>query len=198
MVEFCMQNEFCAVFCFLSTGRWIQPLFCSEVTFSPARHHKYAFKTTKDVSSKNFAYNILRVDVASAVREVSEKSQWKAKIFSPGSINCGTTFLQICLPTVFGELRWIASAHLKIAGCPRQGLSSIPPPKKYPFRCTSGVDKDDFCIMQIFSLIPCLFEHKVLQNIICTSYRRCSIHINKKSSMGLKTLLQSRCYNFVF
>ena len=44
--------------------------------FFPARHHKYAFKTTKDVSSKNLAYNVLRVDVASAaVREVSQKSQ---------------------------------------------------------------------------------------------------------------------------
>jgi len=60
--------------------------------FFPAQHHKYAFKTTKDGSSKNLAYNALRVDVASAVREVSQKSQWKANIFAPGSINCGTTF----------------------------------------------------------------------------------------------------------
>jgi len=32
-------------------------------------HHKYTFKTTKDVSSENLAYNVLRVDVASAVRK---------------------------------------------------------------------------------------------------------------------------------
>jgi len=31
--------------------------------------------------------------------------------------------------------------------------------------------------MQIFRWIPSLFEHKVHQNIICTSYRRYSIHI---------------------
>jgi len=75
MVEFCMQNEFSAVFRFLSTGRGIKPLFCSKIVFFPTRHHEYAFERTKDVSSKNLAYNVLRVDVASAVREVSQKSQ---------------------------------------------------------------------------------------------------------------------------
>jgi len=72
MVEFCMQNEFSAAFCSLSTGRLIKPLFCSKIVFFLARHRKYAFKTTKDVSSKNLAHNVLRVDVASVVREVSQ------------------------------------------------------------------------------------------------------------------------------
>ena len=93
MVKFCMKNEFSAVFCSLSTGRWIKPLFCSKIVFFPTRHHKYAFERTKDVSPKNLAYNVLRVDVASAVREVSEISQWKANIFAPGSINCGTLYI---------------------------------------------------------------------------------------------------------
>jgi len=43
--------------------------------------------------------------------------------------------------------------------------------------------------MLIFRWIPSLFEHQVHQNIIYTSYRRYSIHINKKSSMGLKKLI---------
>ena len=103
MVEFCMQNEFSAVFYSLSKGRWINPLFGSKIVFFPARCHKYAFKTTKDASSKKLAYNLFRVDVASAVRKVSQKSQWNANVFAPASINCSTTFLQICLPTVFGE-----------------------------------------------------------------------------------------------
>ena len=71
--------------------------------FFPARHHKYAFETTKDMPSKTLACNALRVDVASAVRGVSQKSQWKGNIFAPGSINCGTSFLQIRVPTVFRE-----------------------------------------------------------------------------------------------
>jgi len=37
MVEFCMQNEFSAVFCSLATGRLIKPLFCSKIVFFPAR-----------------------------------------------------------------------------------------------------------------------------------------------------------------
>ena len=192
MVEFCMRNEFSAVFCSLSTGRWTKPLFWQQDCFFPARHHKHAFKTTKDVSSNKLAYNILRVVVASAVREVSQKSQRKANIFTSGSINCGTNFLQIFLPTVFGE-RALPLYILKLPGRPRQGLSSIPPPKNTLFRCTYGVDKNDFCILQIFRWIPNLFEHKVHQNIICTSCKRYCIHIKKKSSKGIKPQLQSRC-----
>jgi len=92
--------------------------------FFLARHHKYAFKTTKDVSSKNLAHNVLRVDVVSVVREVSQQSLWKTNIFAPGSFNCGTTFSQICLPTVFGE-RALPLYILKLPGRPRQGPLSV-------------------------------------------------------------------------
>ena len=125
MVAFCTQNEFSAVFCSLSTGRGMKPLFFyySKIFFFPGRHGKYAFKATKDVSSKNLAYNVLRVDVASAVREVPQKSPRKVHVFAPvvlkgplkGSINCGTTFLQICLPTAFGE-RALPLHILKLLG----------------------------------------------------------------------------------
>jgi len=92
------------------------------------------------MSSKNLAYNILRVDVASVVREVSQKSQWKGNILAPGSINCSTTFLQICLPTVFSE-RALPLHILKLPGRPEQGPLSVlgkrsvqhPSPQKYPF-----------------------------------------------------------------
>jgi len=49
MVEFCMQNEFSAVFFSLSTGREINLLFfwLTQDRFFPAGHHKYAFETTK-------------------------------------------------------------------------------------------------------------------------------------------------------
>ena len=180
--------------CFVLSQQVVEQNHCfgSKIVFFPARHHKHAFKTTKDVSSNKLAYNILRVVVASAVREVSQKSQWKANIFTSGSINCGTNFLQIFLPTVFGE-RALPLYILKLPGRPRQGLSSIPPPKNTLFRCTYGVDKNDFCILQIFRWIPNLFEHKVHQNIICTSCKRYCIHIKKKSSKGIKPQLQSRC-----
>ena len=92
-----------------------------------------------------------------------------------------------------------------LPGRPRQGPLSVLgkafpaslPQKNTRFRCTYGVDKDDFCIMQIFTWIPSLFEHKVHQNVICTSYKRYCIHIKKKFTIGLKTLLQSRCFNLV-
>ena len=34
LIELCVQNEFSAAFCSLSTGRWIKPLFCSKIVFS--------------------------------------------------------------------------------------------------------------------------------------------------------------------
>ena len=179
MVQFCMQNEFSAVFCFLSTCRWIKPLFCSKITVSLPDVTNTRLRQQRMCRQKNFIFNVLRVDVASAVREVSQKSQWIANLFAPGSINCGTTFLQICPPTVFGE-RALLLHIFKLPERPSQGLSSIPPPKNTLFRCTYGVDKDDFCIMQIFRWVPSLFEHKVHQNIICTSYMRYCIHIKKK------------------
>ena len=186
------ERIFCRVLFSLNRSLNKTTVLAARLFFFPARHHKHAFKTTKDVSSNKLAYNILRVVVASAVREVSQKSQWKANIFTSGSINCGTNFLQIFLPTVFGE-RALPLYILKLPGRPRQGLSSIPPPKNTLFRCTYGVDKNDFCILQIFRWIPNLFEHKVHQNIICTSCKRYCIHIKKKSSIGIKPQLQSRC-----
>ena len=38
---------------------------------------------------------------------------------------------------------------------------------------------------------PSLFEHQVHQNIISTNNRRYSIHVNKKSDIGLKAGLQA-------
>jgi len=43
--------------------------------------------------------------------------------------------------------------------------------------------------------MPSLFEHQIHQNIIYTSNRRHSIHINKNSSIGLKTFLHWCCNN---
>jgi len=65
--------------------------------------------------------------------------------------------LQIYLPTVFGE-RALTLHILKLQGRPRQGPLSVLgkvstaslPQKNTLFRCTYGVNKDNFCIMQIF------------------------------------------------
>jgi len=43
--------------------------------------------------------------------------------------------------------------------------------------------------------MPSLLEHQIRQNIIYTSNRRYSIHINKNSSVGLKNFFTIWCRN---
>ena len=112
---------------------WLR-LSMTNTPFFPVQHHKHAFDTTTDVSSPNLAYNLLRVDVASVAREVSQNHHKKPMYFAP--INYGKTFLLMCLSTICGE-RALSLDILKLSELPKQGpqnvldkaRSSIPPPK---------------------------------------------------------------------
>ena len=180
MVEFYMQNEFSAVFCSLSTGRWIKPLFCSKIVIFPCLTSQIYLQDNKGCVDKKPCSQCLTCWHSFSGSRSITKIAMKSQYIHSRVIQFWHDFLQICLPTVFGE-RALLLYILKLLGCPKQGPLSFQDKvcpayltKKIPFTVVHMV-----YIRTIFASCKFLDEYrvylnKVHQNIICTSYKRYS------------------------
>jgi len=120
----CIERIFCR-FLFSLHRTLNKTTVLQQDRFFPARHHKYAFKTTKDVPSKTLlTMSYMLTSCSFSGSRYRKNRNEKPKYSLQGQSIVAQLFLQICLPTVFGE-RALPLHILKLLGHPRQGPLSV-------------------------------------------------------------------------